>query len=293
MRCFWLCFRQSITTRQHNKDRMVYKGGFIRRLDDNFLADIDESVPTSEIGMRQLFDDESCTYTYLLWDKDTDDAILVDPVDTQVKRDLLVATEFNLVYAVNTHCHADHLSGTAGLKRKVKGLKSVISKASQAKADELVCHGDEIHFGNRHITALATPGHTEGCLSFLTDDEKAVLTGDALFVMGCGRTDFQGGSAETLYDSVHRELFTLPDDTVVFPGHDYHEKTHSTIGNEKANNPRLSKTKEEFLEIMKNLDLPYPKKMDVAVPANMLDGAKPFFVRRLRTRVKERWGVFG
>lgn len=272
---------------------MVYKGGFIRRVDGDHLPSIEEEVPSSEVGMRQLFDDESCTYTYLLWDKETDDAILVDPVNTQVKRDLLVATDFNLVYAVNTHCHADHISATGILKRKVKGLKSVISKASLAKADERIQPGDEIHFGNRHITALSTPGHTEGCLSFLTDDDKAVLTGDALLIMGCGRTDFQGGSAETLYDSVHRELFTLPDETVVFPAHDYHGKTHSTIKEERTKNPRLSKTKEELVEIMDNLDLPYPRKMDVAVPANMLDGAKPFFVHRLRTRVKERWGVFG
>lgn len=276
---------------------MVYKGGFIRRADDGdhlpFQRESSAMIPTSEIGMRQLFDNESCTYTYLLWDKDTDDAILVDPVNTCVKRDLLVATDFNLVYAVNTHCHADHISGTGVLKRKIKGLKSVISKASNAKADEHIAHGDEIHFGNRHITALATPGHTEGCMSFLTDDNKAVLTGDALFVMGCGRTDFQGGSSETLYDSVHRELFTLPDDTIVFPGHDYNEKTHSTIGQERLNNPRLSKSREEFVEIMENLDLPYPKMIDVAVPANMQDGAKPFFVHRLRTRAKERWGIFG
>ena len=270
---------------------MVYKGGFIRRSGNHVT--FDEAVPTKEIGMRQLFDAESCTYTYLLWDKDTDDAILVDPVNTQVKRDLLVATDFNLVYAVNTHCHADHISGTGILKRKVKGLKSVISKASQAKADEYIEHGDEIHFGNRHITALATPGHTKGCVSFLLDDKQAVLTGDTLFVMGCGRTDFQGGSAETLYYSVQRELFKLPDDTIIFPGHEYNGKTHSTIGFEKINNPRLSKTKEEFVTIMNELHLPYPNKMDIAVPANMQDGAKPFFVRQLRARIKERWGIFG
>jgi len=276
-----------------------FKGGFILRkaMDASSQEAEEHSVPkpAGGIGMRQLFDDESCTYTYLLWDKETEDAILVDPVDRQVKRDLLVATTMNLVYAVNTHCHADHISGTGALKRKIKGLKSVISKASQAEADELIEHGDEIHFGNRFITALATPGHTEGCLSFLLDDGKAVLTGDTLFVLGCGRTDFQGGSAETLYDSVHNQLFTLPDDTVVFPGHDYNDKTHSTIGQEKENNPRLGndKSKEEFVQFMNDLNLPYPKKMDIAVPANLKDGAKPFFVHTLRTRIKQRWGVFG
>lgn len=285
------------TQKQQEAASMVkYIGGYIlRKGDGNHVQDPCAPESTREIGMRQLFDDESCTYTYLLWDKQTEDAILIDPVDRQVKRDLLVATTLNLVYAVNTHCHADHISGTGALKRRVKGLKSIISKTSKAMADEHIEDGDEIHFGNRYITALATPGHTEGCISFLLDDRKAVLTGDALFVLGCGRTDFQGGSAETLYDSVHNKLFTLSDDTIVFPGHDYQSRTHTTIGEEKAHNPRLGdgKTKKEFVDIMSELDLSYPKRMDVAVPANMVDGAKPFFVRTLRTKIKQRWGVFG
>lgn len=136
------------------------KGGFILRYKEKGNQDEKPPIPTGEIGIRQLFDQESCTYTYLLWDKETEDAILVDPVDTQVKRDLLVATTLNLVFAVNTHCHADHISGTGVLKRKVKCFESVISKASGAEADELIEDGDEIHFGNRYITALATPGHT-------------------------------------------------------------------------------------------------------------------------------------
>lgn len=273
------------------------KGGYILRAADK--GDKEEKAaqqrPSSEMGMRQLFDPETSTCTYLLWDKGTDDAILVDPVDTLVKRDLLVATELALVYAVNTHCHADHISGTRALKRSVKELKSVISKASGAQADEHIRHGDEIHFGDRFITALATPGHTEGCMSFLLDDGKAVLTGDALLIMGCGRCDFQGGSAETLYDSVHTQLFSLPNDVRVFPGHDYSEQRSSTIGQEKANNPRLGggKSKDEFVKIMNELNLPHPKMMDVAVPANLEDGAKPFFVRSLRSRIKQRWGVFG
>jgi len=206
-----------------------------------------------------------------------------------------VATTLNLVYAVNTHCHADHISGTGVLKKKVNGLKSVISTASKAKADEHIGHLDEIHFGNRYITGLATPGHTEGCLSFVLDDRKAVLTGDALLIMGCGRTDFQGGSAEALYDSVHDQLFTLPDECIVFPAHDYKDRTHSTIGEEKEKNPRLGggKTKEEFVQIMEELKLPYPEKIDLAVPANLEDGTKPFFIRSLRTRLSKRWGVFG
>jgi len=272
-----------------------FQGGRIRRKADTDYNGPSVATPTGGVGMRQMFDAESSTYTYLLWDKETEDAILVDPVDKEVNRDLLVTTTLNLVFAVNTHCHADHISGTGLLKKNVPGLKSVISKASGAKADETIENGDEIHFGNRFITALATPGHTEGCLSFLLDDGSAVLTGDALFIGGCGRTDFQGGSAAALYDSVHNRLFTLPDDTIVYPGHDYRGNTHSTIGDEKEHNPRLggARTRQEFVEIMANLNLPHPKKMDVAVPANLQDGAKPFFVKALRTRIKHRWGIFG
>ena len=132
-------------------------------------------------------------------------------------------------------------------------------------------------------------------MSFLLDDGKTVLTGDTLLIRGCGRCDFQGGSAETLYESIHTQLFSLPDTTIVYPGHDYNNQRGSTIGEEKANNPRLGggKTKEEFVQIMQEVNLPYPKKMDIAVPANLRDGAKPFFVRSLRSHLKERWGIFG
>ena len=248
-----------------------------------------------ELGMRQLFDDETSTYTYLLWDKETEDAILVDPVIGQVERDLRVSTNLHLIFAVNTHCHADHITATGELKKRVPGLQSVISKSSGARADIMIEDGDEINFGNRFVTALATPGHTEGCMSFITDDGRAVLTGDALFVMGCGRTDFQGGSSERLYDSVHEILFSLPDECIVFPGHDYNGKTHSTIGEEKIENPRLhiGITKQQFVKFMANLNLPRPKLMDVAVPANLKDGTDPFFVKSLRGSPKERWGVFG
>lgn len=247
------------------------------------------------MGMRQLFDPVTSTCTYLLWDKDTDDAILVDPVDSTAERDLRVATGLHLVYAVNTHCHEDHVSGTRSLKRSVRGLQSVISTASGAQADERIGPGDEIHFGRRFVTALATPGHTAGCLSFLLDDGKAILTGDALLIGGCGRCDLPGGSAETLYDSVRTQLFRLSDDVRVFPGHDYDDQRSSTIGKEKAHNPQLGggTSKEEFVRIMNDQKLPRPKLMDVAVPANLEDGGPPFFVRSLRSRIKQRWGVFG
>ncbi|CAB9508121.1 Persulfide dioxygenase ETHE1 homolog, mitochondrial [Seminavis robusta] len=228
------------------------------------------------MGFKQLFDDDSSTYTYLLWDPATKDAIIVDPVDIQVDRDLkeMEALGLHLVYGVNTHAHADHITGTGLLKSKLPGLQSVIAEASRAKADIPVRHGDKIVFGSRSVTVRATPGHTEGCLSYVADDESFVLTGDALLIQGCGRTDFQGGSAEKLFHSVHAQLFTLPDETIVYPAHDYKGRTSSKMGDEKKTNPRLGggKTKEEFVEIMKNLNLAYPKKIDVAVPANMRCG---------------------
>ena len=234
-------------------------------------------IPIGEkIGFKQLFDDDSSTYTYLLWDQQTKDAVLVDPVDLQVDRDLSEIKELglNLVYGINTHAHADHITGTGLLKQKVDGLKSIISEASKADADIKINTGDRIAFGSRHIQAKATPGHTEGCMSYVADDESFVLTGDTLLIHGCGRTDFQGGSASTLYDSVHSQLFSLPTTTIVYPAHDYKGRTFSQIGVEKDTNPRLggTKTKDEFVEIMANLNLSYPKKIDVAVPANMRCG---------------------
>jgi sulfur dioxygenase len=229
-----------------------------------------------KIGLKQMFDDESSTYTYLLWDSNTKDAILVDPVDVQVDRDLAAVSELglNLVFGVNTHAHADHITGTHLLKQRVPHMKSVIATASGAKADIHIGAGDRIAFGRRFVSARATPGHTNGCLSYVADDESFVLTGDALLIQGCGRTDFQGGSAEKLYDSIHTQIFTLPLDCVVYPAHDYKGRTSSTVGAERESNPRLGihKTKDEFVEIMRNLNLDYPKKIDVAVPANMRCG---------------------
>jgi sulfur dioxygenase len=229
-----------------------------------------------KIGFQQLFDDDSSTFTYLLWDINSKDAILVDPVDIQVDRDIKAAQDLglNLVFGVNTHAHADHITGTGLLKQKVPGLQSVIAKASGAKADLHVGPGDRIAFGHRFLEVRATPGHTDGCLSYVADDQSFVLTGDTLMIQGCGRTDFQGGSADHLYESVQTQLFTLPPDTIVYPAHDYKGRTSSTIGAEIDSNPRLGKdkTKNEFIEIMANLNLSYPKKIDVAVPANMRCG---------------------
>lgn len=229
------------------------------------------------MGFKQLpIDEDSSTYTYLLWDQESGEAILVDPVDLQVDRDIAAAKELGLTLTkgVNTHAHADHITGTGLLKKKIPGFKSVISEASGAVADIKIAPGDKIMFGKHYIEARATPGHTVGCMSFVADDQSFVLTGDTMLIMGCGRTDFQGGSAADLYDSVHQQLFTLPDTTIVYPAHDYKGRTQSSIADEKEKNPRLGggKTKEEFVEIMNNLNLDYPKHIDRAVPANMRCG---------------------
>jgi len=161
------------------------------------------------------------------------------------------------------------VTGTGVLKQRLPDLRSYISRAAGAKADLLFEDGALISYGRRSLRVLATPGHTDGCVSFLDSEFGAVFTGDALLIGGCGRTDFQAGSADVLYDSVHTKLFTLPENTIVFPAHDYQGKMESTIGVEKATNPRLSKSKGEFLEIMAALKLDYPKQIDRALPANM------------------------
>ena len=221
---------------------------------------------------RQLFEKESSTYTYLLGDSTTKQAILIDPVLETVDRDAKLISDLNLSlrYTVNTHCHADHITGTGKLKTLLPEAKSCISTTSGAKADILFNDGDKIKFGDRFISCIATPGHTSGCFSFLLDDSSMVFTGDALLIRGCGRTDFQGGSSDTLYDSVHKHLFEkCPDECMVYPAHDYKGHSVSLIGEEKALNPRLTKSKEEFKDLMANLNLQYPKKIDEALPANL------------------------
>jgi sulfur dioxygenase len=256
----------------------VTTGGYIQRaaVDGSVSASSASSSSKNEMGFKQLFDDDSSTYTYLLWDQDTKDALLIDPVDIQVDRDLneVKSLGLNLVYGMNTHAHADHITGTGLLKKRVEGLQSVISASSKADADIHISHGDEIHFGSHHIVARATPGHTEGCLSYVAEDASKVFTGDTLLIQGCGRTYFQGGSSSNLYDSVHTQLFTLPDTCVVYPAHDYKGRASSVIGKEKTDNPRLGKgkTKSDFVQIMSELKLSYPKHIDRAVPANMICG---------------------
>jgi len=176
------------------------------------------------------------------------------------------------VYAINSHCHADHITGTWELKKLFPDMRTMISKTAGAQADLFFIDGDKIQFGSRYLTVLATPGHTDGCCSFLQDDKARVFTGDAVLVRGCGRTDFQGGDAGKLFDAVHRQVFSLPGACAIYPAHDYKGHTQSTVQEERALNPRLTKSKDEFIDIMASLNLPYPKKIDTAVPANMKCG---------------------
>uniref|UniRef100_A0A8C8SNU3 Persulfide dioxygenase ETHE1, mitochondrial n=1 Tax=Pelusios castaneus TaxID=367368 RepID=A0A8C8SNU3_9SAUR len=223
---------------------------------------------------RQLFEPESCTYTYLLADLKTKEAVLIDPVLEMAKRDAELVRELglHLVYAANTHCHADHITGTGLLKKLLPGCCSVISKDSGALADILICEGDALEFGAFTLEARSTPGHTDGCLTYVLNDRTMAFTGDALLIRGCGRTDFQQGSPETLYHSVHEKIFTLPGDCLIYPAHDYMGQMVSTVEEERTLNPRLTQSCETFVQLMNNLNLPYPKQIDVAIPANLKCG---------------------
>ena len=173
------------------------------------------------IGFRQLFDYDTWTYTYLLWDQDTKEAVIIDPVREQYLRDLEAVTDLQLklLYALDTHVHADHVTAL-GMFRDSMGAKTAVGKpAGVGCADILLEDGQELHFGKHSLKALATPGHTDACTSYQV--ENMVFTGDAILIRGCGRTDFQQGSPENLYRSIHEKIFSLPDETLIYPGHDY------------------------------------------------------------------------
>ena len=227
---------------------------------------------------RQLFDQDSSTYTYLLADQETGEAVIIDPVIEQHDRDatLIQELELRLLYALDTHVHADHVTGS-GLLRQRFGARTVVSeRAGVTCADLLVKDGDRVHFGKHELEIRETPGHTRGCLTYVMHESRMAFTGDALLIRACGRTDFQNGSSEELYRSVRERVFTLPDDTSIYPGHDYKGRTVSTVGEEKRLNPRLggATTLADFARLMSELELPYPRKMDVAVPANLFCGIR-------------------
>ncbi len=226
---------------------------------------------------RQLFEPLSSTYTYLLGCEDTGQAVLIDPVVVSMERDLRALDELGmkLAWTIETHIHADHI--TSG-----KRLRELLGSRIAAPAiDRLPCadhgfvDGVPLQVGSVRIDPLHTPGHTAGHFAYVVGHR--VFTGDALLIDGCGRTDFQEGDASTLYRSVRERLFTLPDDQLVYPGHDYQQRRVSTIAQERARNPRLggSKTIEEFVALMAELNLPYPKFIDYAVPGNRQCGVCP------------------
>ncbi|WP_417456751.1 MBL fold metallo-hydrolase [Kordiimonas sp.] len=226
---------------------------------------------------RQLFDQESWTFTYLLADKETREAVMIDPVLGQMPlyRRLLDEYGLTLKYAVDTHVHADHVTALGALRDEF-GAESVHGVGSGAACvSRFIADGEELAFGQYKLQAIATPGHTDDSFSFFlkADGRAMVFTGDTLLIRGTGRTDFQNGDAGMQYDSLTRRLLTLPDDTVVYPAHDYKGMNESRIGEEKAYNPRLQVAdKAVYIALMDSLDLPNPKFMDVAVPANLKCG---------------------
>src|SRR5690242_12398414 len=225
---------------------------------------------------RQLFDPQSSTYTYLLADAGTRAAVLIDPVFEQARRDAALVAELGLAlgWTIETHVHADHVTG-AWLHKQRLGSRIAISKASGAEgADRYLAPGDRVEFGGRWLEARATPGHTGGCMTFVLDDRSMAFTGDALLIRGCGRTDFQEGSPHALFLSVREQVFTLPESCLVYPAHDYRGLTASSVGEERAFNPRLGWQilEADFAGYMNHLGLSHPKQMDVAVPANLKCG---------------------
>jgi glyoxylase-like metal-dependent hydrolase (beta-lactamase superfamily II) len=224
--------------------------------------------------LHQLFDTESSTFTYVLVDRASREAILVDSVEQRFERDMSLLRRIGLTlrYVVETHTHADHVTAAGRLRDATGAVTVAPFKCGISPADLQLAHGDTLHFGpGETVHAIHTPGHTSGSTSYLWRGN--VLTGDTLLIDGCGRTDFQSGDAGSLYDSVHERLFTLPDETRVWPAHDYRGNTVSTIGHEKRHNARLvGRDRAAFIELMGNLLLPRPKMIDVAVPANRLLG---------------------
>jgi sulfur dioxygenase len=225
------------------------------------------------ILFRQLFDVASSTYTYLVGDRHSREAVLIDPVFEHVRRDSALIRELDLKlrYTIETHVHADHVTSASLLRQRCGSQIAVAANAGARGADRLLRHGERISFGSRHLDVRSTPGHTSGCLTYVLDDHSMAFTGDALLIRGCGRTDFQQGSAATLFHSVREQILSLPPGCLLYPGHDYRGLTVTSVAEELSYNPRLGgKINEgDFTGFMNNLGLPHPKLMDVAVPANL------------------------
>jgi glyoxylase-like metal-dependent hydrolase (beta-lactamase superfamily II)/rhodanese-related sulfurtransferase len=225
---------------------------------------------------RQLFDAKSSTYTYLLADESSRSAVLIDTVYERFQRDAALLDELGLSlrFTLETHVHADHVTAAWLFRRRTGSRIAVGARAGTTGHDLLLDDRDRVPFGARYLTARATPGHTAGCVSYVLDDESLAFTGDALLIRGAGRTDFQGGDPFLLFDSVHERLFSLPDQTVLYPAHDYAGRTCTSVAEERSFNPRLGGTRSrgDFVGFMSNLDLPHPQQIEVAVPANLICG---------------------
>lgn len=223
---------------------------------------------------KQFFEKETSTYSYLLACEDTKQAILIDTVLSEVNLYIaeLAKNNLKLIYTLETHVHADHVTAADALRQHL-GSKSVVYKDTGAMcSDLLVTDNTQINVGSIKVEIRHTPGHTNGCISYVVGNR--VFTGDALLINGCGRTDFQMGNASQLFDSIHQKIFSLPDDTLIYPGHDYNGKKVSTVREEKENNKRIGVniSKDDFVLIMSNLKLDYPSQIDVALPANLACG---------------------
>lgn len=225
---------------------------------------------------RQLFDQESSTYTYVLGDPDALEAVIIDAVYEQSGRDraLLEELGLNLVHVLDTHCHADHVTGAWLLQHHTGATIGISKGAGVDGADNYLAHGDQVKFGSRYLDVRATPGHTNGCLTYVLDDESMAFTGDTLLIRGCGRTDFQQGDPSALYRSIQTRIFALPDQTRLYPAHDYKGNTVTSVAEEKQFNPRLGGqiSEQDFVGYMNNLGLAHPKQIDIALPANLRCG---------------------
>lgn len=228
---------------------------------------------------RQLIDPETSTYTYLLGDESTRRAVLIDPVLEQLERDCTLLEELGLELdlTLETHVHADHVTASGRLRERLGSRVGAGARAGVNNADLLLEDGDAVEIGDLRVRVVATPGHTAGCVTYVCSDESMAFTGDALLIRGCGRTDFQEGDAETLFHSVRERIFALPDACLLYPGHDYKGRTVTAVEEEKRCNPRLGlhRSREEFVGLMANLGLSYPRRMDFAVPANLESGLVP------------------
>lgn len=221
--------------------------------------------------VHQLFDETSSTFTYVLADAASSEAVIIDPVDHHLDEylELFAKENLKLKLVLETHAHADHITSAGALCAETGAIAATPVHCNITPAEIQLQDGQEIHFGNTQIIkAMHTPGHTSGAMSFLWNGK--VFTGDTLLINGCGRTDFQSGDSGALYDSITNKLFSLPDDTIVYPGHDYHGKTCSTIGHERFINARVAgKSRDAFIALMDDLHLPKPEMIDTAVPANL------------------------